>query len=182
MDSEEKKLIEAKLASGGVREREKKKTSKRRSGAEQRGAPLAEEGDGGEDGEREQVTVDAEDHMVDADVEDGLGDQDVVAAVGEHDQDHPAVRPPRRAARHTQQPPADHAPPAPRRRAPLEQRRHRPIAAGSHLHPHVTWLGFVSKTISGGGEPPHLCYQWTNNHCTRMVFCLRLTHTKYVLQ
>jgi len=88
-----RKLIEARLASGGVRERERKKTSKRRSGAEQRGAPLAEEGDGGEDGAREQVAVDAEDDLVHAHVEDGLG-EDLVTDVGELDEDHPGVRPP----------------------------------------------------------------------------------------
>ena len=57
------------------------------------GAPLAEEGDGGEDGEREEVAVDAEDDLVHAHVEDGLG-EDLVTAVGELDEDHPGVRPP----------------------------------------------------------------------------------------
>ena len=55
--------------------------------------PLAEEGDGGEDGERDEVAVDAEDDLVHAHVEDGLG-EDMVAAVGDHDEDHPGVRPP----------------------------------------------------------------------------------------
>ena len=64
------------------------KTRRRRSGA-----PLAEEGDGGEDGEREEVAVDAEDDLVHAHVEDGLG-EDLVTAVGELDEDHPGVRPP----------------------------------------------------------------------------------------
>lgn len=35
--------------------------------------PLADEGDGGEDGERHEVAVDAEDHLVHARAQDGLG-------------------------------------------------------------------------------------------------------------
>ena len=64
------------LACGGSEQRGRRRSS---SGE----PPFAEEGDGGEDGEREQVTVDAEDHLAHAGVEeDGLGDQDVVAAAG----------------------------------------------------------------------------------------------------
>ena len=86
------------------------------------GAPLAEEGDGGEDGEREEVAVDAEDDLVHAHVEDGLG-EDLVTAVGELDEDHPGVRPPgalvvRRQGAQKPRP---------------EQRRRRPVSLLPHL-------------------------------------------------
>jgi hypothetical protein len=86
-------------------------------------APLAEEGDGGDDEEREEVAVDAEDDLVHAHVEDGLG-EDVVTAVGEHDEDHPGVRPP----------PLAHAP---WRRGSLERRRS-PVVSSAHQQPSST--------------------------------------------
>ena len=74
LQQQRRKWIEVRSACGGAEQRRRRSSS---------GAPLAEEGDGGEDGEREQVTVDAEDHLAHAGVEeDGLGDQDVVAAAG----------------------------------------------------------------------------------------------------
>ena len=82
--------------------------------------PLAEEGDGGEDGERDEVAVDAEDDLVHARVQDGLG-EDVVAAEGELDEDNPGVRPPCRVG--AQLP-----------REPLEQSRLPLVALVSHLH------------------------------------------------
>jgi len=84
-----------------------------------RRVPLAEEGDGGEDGERGEVAVDAEDDLVHAGVQDGLG-EDVVAAEGELDEDHPGVRPPCRDGAEVW-------------RAPLEQRPLPLVALISHL-------------------------------------------------
>jgi len=80
--------------------------------------------------------------------------------------------------------PADHAPPAPRRRAPLEQRRHWPIAIAAvpHLHP-PRYLAWICVRNNRWGAENHLiclCYKWTR-HCTRRMFCLRLTHTRGVL-
>jgi hypothetical protein len=43
------------------------------TGGRQVQVPLADEGDGGEDGERHEVAVDAEDHLVHARAQDGLG-------------------------------------------------------------------------------------------------------------
>lgn len=71
--------------------------------------PLAKEGDGREERERDEVAVDAEDDLVHADVEDGLG-EDVVAAVGDLDEGHPDVRPPRLVARPQQAPAAADGP------------------------------------------------------------------------
>lgn len=53
---------------------------------------VLEEGKGAEDGDGDEITVDAKDHLVHADVEHGLG-EDVVAAVGHLHQRHAQVRP-----------------------------------------------------------------------------------------
>lgn len=94
------------------------------------GAALAEEGGGGEEGEGDEVAVDAEDDLVHADVEDGLG-EDVVAAVGELGERHGGVRAPRLVR--PQQPPAPAH--APHRRRPPLQHRH-PLAA-TPFPPHL---------------------------------------------
>lgn len=54
--------------------------------------PFGEVGEGGEDGEGEEVAVDAEDNLADADVEGDLGD-DMVAGIEDLDQHHGRVRP-----------------------------------------------------------------------------------------
>lgn len=53
--------------------------------------PLSEEGDGGEDGEGDEVAEDAEDDLVHADVEGELGD-DVVAGADDLDDRHRGMR------------------------------------------------------------------------------------------
>ena len=105
-----------------------------RRGERDEDGPLAQEGDGGEERERDEVAVDAEDDLVHADVEDGLG-EDVVAAVGDLDEGHPDVRPPRLVARPQQMPAAADGPH--RRGPPLQQRRLAALPAGAgilHLH------------------------------------------------
>lgn len=65
-----------------------------KAGSERKaGIAVVEEGDRSEDGEREEVAIDAEGELVDADIERDLGD-DVVSGVYELDQHHRRVSPP----------------------------------------------------------------------------------------